>query len=72
MSIEAEFNYVMALCKADLAKGKQINYTCPFCGMPLAGLFELRDYSRDDDNDRDDDDGDEKIYCPCCGQDGAF
>lgn len=70
MSFEAEINYLIGLCEADLAKGKEIRYTCPYCGISLAGLFKETKQKKIDDDEIDFED--EEIYCPCCKQSGAF
>ena len=70
MNFDQELARLMQLCENDLAQGKEIRYTCPYCGISLSGLFEEKKYRKIDDEEIDWED--EDILCPCCGQVGAF
>ena len=70
MDIDREFARLMFLCERDLAEGKEVRYFCPYCGVSLAGLFKKKSYYEIDEEEIDFED--EEIYCPCCGQSGAF
>lgn len=66
IEIETEFNYFMQLQKAALQKRTGKIYTCPYCGLSLLPLFDRIKEHKDYDF------ASEPIYCPCCGQQGAF
>ena len=67
-----EIEYVMRLAEAQYSRGEPVTYTCGYCCMPLAPLFETKvnkvDYSEDKYVEWED----EPILCPACGQEAGF